>query len=48
MAIGGVREIRERLRIEHAADKVKQSENISIQQSSVMSNIDYPYVTLFF
>lgn len=48
MAIGGVREIRERMRIEHAEDKAKTSENNSVQGSSAMSNIDYPYVTLFF
>jgi hypothetical protein len=31
MAIGGVREIRERMKIEHADDKMKQSEATSVQ-----------------
>jgi hypothetical protein len=31
MAIGGVREIRERMKMEHADDKMKQSEVNSVQ-----------------
>jgi magnesium-transporting ATPase (P-type) len=51
MAIGGVREIKERMKIEHAegVEKSKPAEDNSAQNStSVMSSIDYPYVTLFF
>ncbi len=36
------------MKIEHADDKMKQSEATSVQQSSVISNFEYPYVTLFF
>lgn len=31
MAIGGVKEIRERMKIEHADDKMKQSEENSVK-----------------
>jgi magnesium-transporting ATPase (P-type) len=48
MAIGGVKEVREKMRIEHASDKVKASEgDLSVIASNISGN-DYPYVTLFF
>jgi hypothetical protein len=48
MAIGGVKEIRERMKSEHATDKVLMSQNTSILNASSFSGSDYPYVTLFF